>query len=101
MACDARATDWSLRGTLTELGSVNDNPDFTTDPAGVAFGTRTSIGADLLGLTPHSRFDLRGDLAYQHYFGSGADAIAGGLFPDLTASYEDNTRSTTFRAEAN
>ena len=92
----AAAGDWTVKTSLSETISVNDNLGLDVDSLGVAFGSNSSIGLDATARSHVYDFNLKANLGYQTYFGEGAEETADSFRPSLSSSYVRRGKSTTF-----
>lgn len=102
LAIPAGAADWSLRSTISERGSINDNPDLDVNSPGWVFGSLTSLGVNLAAESHVYRFGLNGNWSYRKYFGQNADDISDDAvnLPSLNASFVRQWKRTTWSTAA-
>ena len=90
----AAAGDWSLKTSLSETLSANDNLGFVADPDGNVIGTNSRLGLDLVRKSHIDEFLLNGSLGYQTYFGDYGDIPGDRLLPSLRTSYLRRGKTT-------
>jgi hypothetical protein len=98
LACaePAAAGDWSLRTSMLERLSANDNFNLNPDPDGIVFGAYSELGLDFDARSHRYEFSLDGKLGYQAYFGDSSDEPSNRYLPSLNASYLQKGKTTDF-----
>ena len=72
---DGRATDWSVKGALSETVEFNDNQFLKAMLAAGSFGAYTGIDTSLEGKSPTSVFDFDSAASYKKYWGPGIEDL--------------------------
>ncbi|MFT3987320.1 hypothetical protein [Aestuariivirga sp.] len=97
----ASAADWSIKGSLSQRVSGDDNPNLDLHSPGFVFGSLTDVSVDIQALTRTSRLNLTGDLGYRYYTGKGSDELTNRFVPNAGIRYEKDWKRDVLTAEVN
>jgi|GEM_PF-3691567 len=97
----ASAADWSIKGSVSQRVSGDDNPNLDLHSPGFVFGSLTDVSVDIQALTRTSRLNLTGDLGYRYYTGSGSDGLTNRFVPNAGISFEKDWKRDVLTASVN
>lgn len=96
----ANAGDWTIRTSLLEKLSFNDNIDLVNDPDGYVFGSYSNLSLDADYRSHRDEFNLGGSLGYQAYTGTGNDIPSDQWLPSVHTSYLRKSKTVDFNIAA-